>query len=113
MSEVYNYLKGDSSSNFPTSVDNFLFIEDTKIRTKDLRESHENNIENHMSIAMNMLNINERFTPITSCLINNLIARTYNFQDYILNTLPLKRSLCVSSEEPMTYADEHIWIKLE
>lgn len=113
MSEKFNYLKGNSDSNFPNSIDGLLYLQDKKISTQSVRDSYGTNLQNHPILAGDMLETNESFTPMSACLMNNIQKRTYALQDYLINTLPERLGVSVSTENPTTYADGHMWIKLE
>lgn len=113
MSEKENYLKGKSNSVFPTSVDPILFIQDININNKEYRQEYANNLASHPAFAATMLEANEYYTPISACLINNLVNRIYALQDYLLNGTNKKKTIEASKEEPTQLCDGKIWYYIE
>lgn len=101
---IYNTI-----TNYPTSVDDLLFISDVDCKSENIMKQHQEYISNGMyTDASNYINNQIGITPIVADLFNLLENRLIALQSYLLTQESVNRAYY---EEPSNAVDGTIWIK--
>ena len=99
----------NTTSNFPTSIDDLLFISDVDYPHKEIYETHKNYLNNSQySQASSFINSQEGISPIVADLFNLINNRIIALQTYLLEADKCKRA--TYNSEPESPSDEEIWI---
>ena len=110
MAEIYNYLKNNKESKYPTSIDPLLFIQDSNLDNKEWRENYSTTVNDDATAATTNLADNEKFTPINADLFNCLVSRISKLQTYLLNKTDTMLRI-EFGDEPTELVDGKIWLK--
>ena len=110
MEEIYNYLKDNKESKYPTNIDPLLFIQDSNIDNKEWRENYKFLVADNPNTATETLDVNEKFTPINADLFNCLVSRISKLQTYLLNKTDTMLRI-EFGDEPTELVDGKIWLK--
>lgn len=101
---IYN-----TTTNYPTSVDDLLFISDVDCKSETIMNKHQNYINNNAyTDASNYLNKQTGITPIVADLFNLLENRIVAVQTHLLEQDSVERA---HYEEPESPVEGTIWIE--
>lgn len=101
---IYN-----TTTNYPTSVDDLLFISDVDCKSESIMNKHQDYIKKgEYDNASNYLNNQAGITPIVADLFNLLENRIIAVQTHLLEQDSVERAYY---EEPESPVDGTIWIE--
>ena len=101
---IYN-----TTTNYPTSIDDLLFISDIDYKSESIMNKHQDYINNGLyTDASNYLNNQAGITPIVADLFNLLENRITALQTYLLEQEIVQRAYY---EEPESGIEGTIWIE--
>lgn len=102
--DIYN-----TTTNYPTSVDDLLFISDVDCKSESIMNKHQDYInKGEYDNASNYLNSQTNITPIVADLFNLLENRIIAVQRHVLTLNDIERAYY---EEPESPVEGTIWIE--
>ena len=97
-------------SNYPTSVDDLVFVSDVDIAHIGVMQTHQDYINNNQySTASTYLREQDDITPVNAGLFNLIENRIVTTQEYLLTLTPVVR--CMYGSEPTSPLDGTIWVE--